>query len=193
MDDVVTKVGLPVVVALLTTLVIEYAAKPRLDARRERITHARRQVDEVVFGFQLAGMLAGVLASVPNARSSRWHSIVRQNLEELARTLSKLELDVSRLSVRYVQRHHDHISKTMRYLGYLHGTVIGALEEEDPDVAEIAAVTQAMDRFDTYFRVYVGAADSQEPLVKRLFWRRFTKREFAVEADRALEELGLRS
>ena len=95
--DVLSSVGLPVLVALLTTLAVEYLAKPRLDARKERITSSRRQVDNVVHGFQLAGMLIGSLLNVPETRDERWRSYVDDRLRRLDESLTTLELDISLL------------------------------------------------------------------------------------------------
>ena len=131
--DILSSVGLPVLVALLTTLAVEYLAKPRLDARKERITSSRRQVDNVVHGFQLAGMLTGSLLNVPETRDERWRSYVDDRLRRLDESLTTLELDISRLSIRYVVKHSSHVGKTSAFIGYFQGVVLRAAKAPDPD------------------------------------------------------------
>ena len=190
--DVLSSVGLPVLVALLTTLAVEYLAKPRLDARKERITSSRRQVDNVVHGFQLAGMLIGSLLNVPETRDERWRSYVDDRLRRLDESLTTLELDISLLSIRYVVKHSSHVGKTAAFIGYFEGVVLRAAKVPDPDLSEILQVAERMDDFDTYFRVYLGLGDSQEPALKRLFWRRTERAKYSSKATATLQDLGLR-
>lgn len=69
MDDFLLRSLLtPVMVALLTTLVVEYAAKPRLEARKARILRSRAEVDEFVQGSQKLGPLVHAL---PTSEQSR--------------------------------------------------------------------------------------------------------------------------
>ena len=52
--DAFSKISVPV-------LVVEYFAKPRLEARKSRLIRDRQQIDEVIFAFQKAAMLAAAL------------------------------------------------------------------------------------------------------------------------------------
>ena len=178
--------------ALLTTLAIEYFAKPRLDARKERITSSRRQVDNVVHGFQLVGMLTGSLLNVPETRDELWCAYVDDRLRRLDESLTTLELDISRLSIRYVVKHSSHVGKTATFIGYFQGVVLRAVKVSDPDLSEIRQVAEHMEDFDTYFRVYLGLGDSQEPLLKRLFWRGTERAKYSSNATVTLQDLGLR-
>jgi hypothetical protein len=180
-------------VAFLTTLVVEYLAKPRLEARKERITRSRRQVDEVVHGFQMAGFLVGSLATLPDVSEERWRPYVKFRLEQLEKTLSALEVDISRLSIRYVAQHSSHIRKTSSFVGYFHGVVLRSIQAAQPDLEGVVEVGDQMEHFDVYFRVYLGLSDSQEPLIKRLFWRGVERDPYSEQASRALRELGLTS
>lgn len=61
-EDMAQQAGslsLAAVTALVTTLMVEYLAKPRLDARKERLLRDRRQIDQVVFGLQKLGLHMG--------------------------------------------------------------------------------------------------------------------------------------
>lgn len=177
-----------VVTALLTTLVVEYFAKPRLEARKERLIRDRRQIDEVVFGFQMAGMLAG---SVIALGRDAGHDLLKEaritHLADLSSALDQLQVSIGRLPSRYVIRHSAHLSRTARFLGVARATVRLAQRDEEGALT-LEQVAEDMSLFDTYFLVHVDFRDSQEHLIKRWFWKRFTARSYAAEAARAVAD-----
>jgi hypothetical protein len=52
---------------------------------------------------------------------------------------------------------------------------------------QVRQIADDMPRFDTYFVANVDFHDSQEPLIKRWFWKRFTARHYRAEAMSAME------
>jgi hypothetical protein len=182
----------PVLVALATTLVVEYAAKPRLEARKARILRSRAEVDEFVYAAQRLGLLAGAL---PDSRQIRAHpgleDYAREAIAELDAAAGEAVRVLSRLSARYAVAHGLHVAKTASFLGYLRGSCHGAAARPADHVDRLKDLVGDLENFDVYFRVHLGLGDSQEPLVKRLFWRAATQRDYAKQADATLARHGL--
>ena len=89
--DAFSKIGVPVLVALITTLVVEYFAKPRLEARKSRLIRDRQQIDEVIFAFQKAAMLAPAL--LPDeyiTHHPNTSAVKRRQIERLAPAVDAL-------------------------------------------------------------------------------------------------------
>lgn len=181
----------PIAVALVTTLLVEYFAKPGLEARKERLLRDRRQIDELVFGFQKIGMVFGALPEpktleVMYIDDEVWADIVGRAQQAVDSSIDSM----SRLSSLYVQKHQSHVRRTSLYLGYLSGMTLGAERQVGMDLRPLKEVAGELEHFDTYFRVYVGLADGQEKWIKRWFWRRFTARPYEAGAINALRALG---
>lgn len=182
----------PVFVSLATTLVVEYAAKPRLEARKARILRSRAEVDEFVYAAQGLGLLAGALPdSIQLRKSPALVEYARESISELDTAAIEATRVLSRLSVRYAIAHHDHIAKTATFLGFVRGRCHSAASHPAESVDDLKAVAGDLEYFDVYFRVHLGLGDSQEPLVKRLFWRAATQDEYAERADATLARHGL--
>lgn len=192
MSSLVSAVVLPVVVALATTLVVEYSAKPRLEARKSRILRSRAEVDEIVFAAQRIGLLAG---SLPRPERMAVHPALllfaEQTTRELGLAAGEARNLLARLSPRYAVRHAPHLARTAVFLGFLQSRCTWALEDLPARIGEVLSVAEDLEAFDTYFRVYLGFRDSQEPLIKRLFWRLATQDDFLRTADEVLERHGL--
>jgi hypothetical protein len=86
---------------------------------------------------------------------------------------------------------HAHIAKTARFLGFLRGRCQLASTDPVTSVDDLKDIAGDLEFFDVYFRVHLGVGDSQEPLVKRLFWRLTTQNDFEKGADAALTRHGL--
>lgn len=182
----------PVLVAFLTTLVVEYAAKPRLEARKARILRSRAEVDEFVYASQRLGLLAGALpTSVQLAQSPGLVEYAREAVTEFKIAAADATTVLSRFSIRYAVTHHEHISKTAMFLGHLRGRCQAALEDLPSSVDDLRQIAGDLQHFDVYFRVHLGLRDSQEPLVKRLFWQAATQPEYVQAANDALVRHGL--
>ncbi|HTN99190.1 MAG TPA: hypothetical protein VL068_00840, partial [Microthrixaceae bacterium] len=83
----------PVLVALATTLVVEYAAKPRLEARKARIIRSRAEVDEFVYVAQRIGLLTGALPDSEQVRSiPGLDEYLRHAIEELDTAVGEASL-----------------------------------------------------------------------------------------------------
>jgi hypothetical protein len=182
----------PVLVALATTLAVEYAAKPRLEARKARILRSRAEVDEFVYAAQRLGLLAGALPDSGQLQGiPDLMGYAREAISELDAAAADATRVLSRLSLRYAIAHQAHIAKTARFLGFLRGRCHVASEDPVARVDDLKDVAGDLEYFDVYFRVHLGLGDSQEPLVKRLFWRVATQDEFEKETDAALTRHGL--
>lgn len=193
MDDFIWhSLATPVLVALATTLVVEYAAKPRLEARKARIIRSRTEVDEFVYAAQRIGLLTGALPDSEQLKATpELDEYARQAIEELDVAVGEASLGLSRLSIRYASAHAEHIAKTAIFLGFLRGRCRRSGADPERHVDELKAAASELEHFDVYFRVHLGLRDTQEPLVKRLFWKAASQGEYAVEADATLTRHGL--
>lgn len=182
----------PVLVALATTLVVEYAAKPRLEARKARIIRSRAEIDEFVYAAQRIGLLAGALPDSQQLESAPdLEQYARQAIDELDTAIGEASRVLSRLSVRYAIAHGSHIAQTATFLGFLRGRCRQARVAPGHRVDELKSVAGELDHFDVYFRVHLGLRDNQEPLVKRVFWKVASQDEYAAEAEATLTRHGL--
>ncbi|MET0989859.1 MAG: hypothetical protein ABWY54_04350 [Glaciihabitans sp.] len=184
----------PILVALLTTLVIEYFAKPALEARKERIIRDRRQIDELVFQFQAIGLLVGTVPAgklEPEALELR--DVRDRTIRELIAAVDGASRALSRLASRYVQRHREHIRMTAYYLGFLKSVAYRASADPDRETTRLIEVGSALEFLDTYFLVHVGLRDGQEPWIKRWFWKRATEAAYRERAAARMAELGLQA
>lgn len=193
MDDFIWRsLATPVLVALVTTLVVEYAAKPRLEARKARIIRSRAEVDEFVYAAQRLGLLTGALPRADQLRTNpELEQYAREAVSELGTAAAEASRVLSRMSVRYAVTHCEHIAKTATFLGFLRGRCHVAAADPVRRIDELKTVASDLEHFDVYFRVHLGLRDSQEPLIKRVFWRVATQDEFAEKADAVLARHGL--
>lgn len=181
-------IGVAVVTALLTTVILEYLAKPRLEARKARLIRDRQQIDEVIFGFQRVGLALGSVVPadhLPDGDILR--GIHQQQVVALGPLIEQLFVSIGRLPVSYVHKHGEHIAMTSKFLGFAWSRPeIAAQGEYVPD-SWIRQIANDMPKFDTYFVVHVDFHDSQEPLIKRLFWKWFTAKQYRADAVATME------
>ena len=95
-------------------------------------------------------------------------------------------LQAARLSPRYADKHGAHIGMTNKFLGYLRGVTKRAYDDPANGVTELKASASLLERFDTYFLVHLGLRDSQEPWIKRWFWKRVTAKEYHQQATQVM-------
>lgn len=193
MDDYFWRsLATPVLVALVTTLVVEYAAKPRLEARKARIIRSRAEVDELVYSAQRLGLLAG---SLPNSAQLRANpslgAYAQAAIADMASAADDASLVLSRLSVRYMVSHRQHIARTAVFLGFLRSACVSGVDDPISHADDLKSLVGDLEHFDVYFRVHLGLRDSQEPLLKRLFWRVASENDYAKAAGEVLERRGL--
>lgn len=185
-------IATPVFVALITTLVVEYAAKPRLEARKARIIRSRVEVDEFVYAAQRIGLLTGALPDSEQMKTTPGLvEYARHAITELDDAVGDAARVLARLSIRYASTHGEHIAKTATFLGFLRGRCRLSATEPERRVDDLKAVASDLEHFDVYFRVHLGLRDSQEPLLKRLFWRVVTQDDYSDGANAALVRHGL--
>ncbi|MGO3886050.1 MAG: hypothetical protein ACTJHU_07120 [Mycetocola sp.] len=111
-------ISVAVITAVLTTIVVEHFAKPKLEARKHRLIRDRQQVDEVIFAFQKAGLTLGSIIMTGDKPSNSIIATVRkERISQLAHDLDHLENTFSRLSVRFVSKHKEHIGLTLFFIG----------------------------------------------------------------------------
>jgi hypothetical protein len=190
-------IWLPVIVSVITTMAIEYLAKPRLEARKARLIRDRQQIDEVVFMFQKVSLsIAGLSVSGPNPALAKYNIAM---LKMASASIYDLISAMSRLSHKYVEANSAHIGSTMKFTGYLLAKVETALNpsmltlDGDPSAGleELKTIASDLGHFDTYFLAHVEFKDSQEKWAKRAFWKLFTHKDYTDNASKILEKYGL--
>ena len=200
LDTIVWKsLILPIAAAIVTTLLVELFAKPKLEARKARLIRDREQLDKIVFDFQHIGASIGAISNFSTMKKDK---ILRRHytimLEEARSGLYQLLRDLSKLSTRFVVNHRDHVNKTALYVGYLLSQVeliqefngkYKELSEEDIDKLKDDA--DKMELFDKYFLVYPYLIDSQEKWYRRRFWQFFTQKSNNQEIDSYFEKIGV--
>ncbi|WP_213816163.1 hypothetical protein [Glaciihabitans sp. dw_435] len=187
-------IATPIAVALFTTLAVEYFAKPQLDARKERLLTDRRNLDELIYRFQKLALSLGSIPPLPGVGKTE-HDLMgamREQAVAQAFTDARDTSDaLSRLSPRYTERHHPHITRTALFLGYITGVAATGKRDVQYATTELAPLGGYLELFDVYFRANVGLQDSQEPWIRRWFWRHSSAGEYEAAAQRKIQELGL--
>lgn len=181
-------IGIAVVTALLTTVVVEFLAKPRLEARKARLIRDRQQIDEVVFAFQRAGLTAGsVVPADDEPAGSLLTKVHQKQVIALASDLDGVSDAVSRLPVRFVTRHREHVAWTARFLGYAKALAVLAGEGEYISDSRVRQIAEDMPVFDTYFVANVDFHDSQELWIKRWAWKRFSAKTYRAKTEETMK------
>lgn len=182
-----------ILIAIVTTVVVEYAAKPRLEARKARLLRDRTQIDEVIFAMQGLAMQLGGLLTVPTgATTPLQFAIYTEQVKEISAAASAARTAISRLSPWFAMNHAAHVGRTVGYLAYIEGLARSTLEGASGGDAALRDAGGQLDKFDVYFRVFVGLHDSQEPWIKRAFWRAATRRTYERQSAATVEAIGLR-
>lgn len=167
------KIAIPVVSAIITTLIIEYLAKPRLEARKQRLIRDRQQIDEVIFQFQkISTSIAALLDDkIRDTHIKEGHNKIM--LKNASDGLYALMDAVSRLSHKYAQKHNTHIGHTMVFVGYLLSKVEAKRTAKTMTIPidDLKHEARDLEFFDTYFVANVGLKDSQEKWIKRIYWK----------------------
>lgn len=90
-----------ILIAVATTVVVEFAAKPRLEARKARLLRDRTQIDEVIFTVQGVAMQLGALLEIPTGSTTPLRfAIYTEQVKELAESAANARRAISRLSPR---------------------------------------------------------------------------------------------
>lgn len=163
--------GIPILVAILTTIVLEFFAKPRLEARKQRLIRDRQQLDEVIFAFQALSLSAGSLLPEDFSRDADADAYQKTRIQSVIDASDALLTATSRLAPNYSARHGEHITFTTRFIAMIRGRagrVMG--DERFRGSDDLITMANDLDKFDVYFRANTSMRDSQEPLVKRLVW-----------------------
>jgi len=190
--DSFNKFGVPVIVALLTTLVVEYFAKPRLEARKARLIRDRQQIDEVIFAFQKTALLAAAL--LPDDTVDVRPEIKEIQMRQLSRlepTIEAISDAIARLPTQFVATHSWHVGAASYYASFFSALVWIEMHSASPQVNRLREIGKDISEFDAYFAAHASFRDSQEPWAKRAFSRRFMKRDYRLQAQLVLEKHGL--
>lgn len=185
----------PILVAIATTLIVEYFAKPKLEARKARLMRDRAQFDKIIFDFQRVSAAISALPSEQQANKNRIYARFQQiMLSEAREGLYDLMRDMSKLSSKYVVNHDKHIAKTMRFIGYLLSQVELATEgKRNVSIDKLKNTASNLELFDVYYVVYVYMYDSQEGWWRRIFWRIRKQKKNDQKIDALFGDLGLRA
>lgn len=191
----IKNIVVPIVVAILTTLIVEYFAKPWLEARKERLIRNRKQIDEVVFQFQkVSGSIATLLPDENNhPLKSRHNNVMLNNAKD---GLYGIMEALSRLPYRYVKKHGEHIGKTMLFVGYILSQVERAMGLDimtlgAKNIDHIKCLALNLEHFDIYFLANISSQDTQEKWYRRLFWNCSEKKKSESKVDKILKDHGL--
>jgi hypothetical protein len=186
------KIVIPVLAALITTLLVEYFAKPGLEARKTRLIRDREQFDKVVYCFQRVSASLSALPVVEGSDHKVMTRFTSIMLNEAKEGLYALFKETTQLSYIYVLNHKEHVDKTGLFVGYLLAQVELAIEQ--PTLARIKklkALAEKFELFDVYYLVYVYMYDSQAPSYRRIVWRIFKKKKNNQAIDKLLSDLNL--
>lgn len=195
--EIPDEVWMPIVVALVTTLIISPLVglyiKPRIEARQQRLIRDRQQIDEVIFKFQkLSLSISTLVPKVPkNNELIAGHNAVM--LQQAQLSAYELNDALSRLSPLYVQKHRQHIGSTMSFIGYLLGQITAARTQvlTPKLINDLKDTVSNLKSFDIYFRANVSLADSQEKWYRRLYWYLFSQKSTQTQANKVLEKYKL--
>ncbi len=183
---------IPVVAAILTTAVVEYFAKPVLEARKARLLRDRQQFDEVVFGFQkLVLLMAAMLDDATSRGSAELTAVQKQQAADATQASQELIAAVSRLPSGWVERHSAHVARAMHYVGFVRGLLVVGASKPEPAMAYARSLAAGLSSFDAYFVAFATLRDSQPAWYRRSFSRRFMRSDYEHEALVALREAGL--
>ncbi len=119
MDEAFRGILLAVVTSVITTLIVEYFAKPKLEARKNRIIRDRNQIDEVIFCFQELALKLGTVNLPENAPINALKPFILTNAADADKTIEKLQAAIARLHIKYVERLKKHIPASMQLLGFI--------------------------------------------------------------------------
>ena len=188
----------PVLVAIVTTLLVEYFAKPWLEARKERLVRNRKQIDEVIFKFQkVSSSLTAILPdNQMHPLKNRHNNLMLANAKD---GLYGILEALSRLPARYVDKHYRHIGMTMQFIGYLIAQIEMTNENQKYRPASgvptdhLKEIAADLEHFDVYFLANISTQDSQENIIRRLFWNRFSKKQSTRELDKVMKKYRLSS
>jgi len=178
-------------VALATTLVVEYLAKPWMDARKARMLRDRAQLDEIVFAFQKAVMIGSALLPETKLDHPAARAVQATMLLRTDEAMIELQNALSRLPHHFVAKHSEHIGKSARYIGFVVGVVSSSREAGDLNLAEVSDAIIDLSEFDAYFVANATLRDSQERWLRRWFSRHFMKDDYSRAASNALAKHGL--
>jgi hypothetical protein len=191
-DPVVQAIALPVLVALATTVVIEYVAKPSLDARTTRKLRNRQQFDEVVYGFQkLVLLLSSTLDDATARASAELAAVQKAQAADASQAAQELIASFSQLSTSWVKVHKKHVARAALYVSFVRGLLIAASSDDEPKFDYAKSLAAGVSDFDAYFLAFATLRDSQPPLIKRAFSRWFMRSDYDAAALRALRSAGL--
>lgn len=191
-DPLAQAIALPVLVALATTVVIEYVAKPSLDARTTRKLRNRQQFDEVVYGFQkLVLLLSSTLDDATARASAELAAVQKAQAADASQAAQELIAAFSQLSSSWVGLHNSHVARAALYVSFVRGLLIAASSEDEPKFDYAKSLAAGVSDFDAYFLAFATLRDSQPPLIKRVFSRWFMRSDYDAAALRALRAAGL--
>jgi hypothetical protein len=191
-DPILRALALPIVVAILTTVAVEYLAKPTLEARKARLIRDRQQFDEVIFGFQtLVLSMASMLRDSTARENSQLAAVQRQQAADAIDAAGNVTAAMGRLLSPCVEKHREHVSRTMTYVGFVRGALVAGSSEPYPAMDYARSFTPGLSSFDAYFVAFATLRDSQPALIKRAFSRAFMRSDYRHDASTALKAAGL--
>lgn len=179
------KIIIPVIAAVLTTLIVEYFAKPKLEARKARLLRDRQQFDQIVFCFQRISASIAALPTTEQLKNNKTYiKYASIMLDESKVALYDLMREMSHLTSIYVANHQEHVAKTMKFIGYLLAKVELCIDDKHKlYISELKDIASNLELFDVYYLVYVYMYDSQASQIRRILWRIFKKEKNNVKID----------
>jgi hypothetical protein len=189
--SVIWTLVLAAVTSLLTTVVVEYVARPSLEARKARMLRAQ---DAFLALTGALDRLAYLFLQLPTRSEVQAKPLVapfrRTRITELVKAADAADEALTRLPIVYVVKHGSHIGRTAQVLGYMRAAL---LDLEEDGVAGDDALRETFDGFEyirVYFEIYPTIRDPRQNPLARWFWRRTQRRRYVSEAQRFVDGLG---
>lgn len=124
MYNMINNIWIPVVTAIVTTLIIEYFAKPKLEARKQRIIRDRNHIDEVIFSTQEIGMLCGSLNFEKSNINNDAINYLTEQIKSLFEAIEKFQQLITHFPSKYVARNTKLLSCCMFFRGKINAELI---------------------------------------------------------------------
>jgi hypothetical protein len=178
-----TQILIAVVTALATTVVVDFAAKPRLEARKARLIRARQSLDDYIAASVKLSMRAGMVPFPRQVTEPIMAAYRHRAVLALEPTLDELLNALAGLSIRWSIKHREHIGRTLR----LWGNVAAFIELEKSgspwDDQEFRKAVDLAAEADVYFLANVEFADPQQSLLSRWRWNRNSRKAYEERLD----------
>lgn len=181
---------LAAVTSLVTTFVVEYLARPSLEARKARMLRSQDAFLALTGALDCLSYLA-IQLPTPADVSARpmLKSFRRSRLLELVKAADAADDALTRLPVVYVAKHGEHIGRTAQVLGYIRAALLDIEEGGSRGDSALIETFEGFGYVRDYFEIYPTIRDLRQAPQARWFWRRTQRRSYVSNARQYVESL----